>query len=259
MSTLKGTATPSPLGSAVSPHYLHSWIWHYLLFCSISLQLIGPSSSSPTLSEGFEVCFVCCLFICLLLCSSQSNKSREVLRGKYIISQKQLTITITKYEDVKEKRTERNCTEKGHTLGEWPNSLLKRLLLLFVFSYGSSLTGKWWRQQWKYNATFCSRENAKKKKSKGASFLPTLEAHFIPLLDFVLSLWLPWHQRGKCLASILKLNSLTNKIVSIWGYVQPPTPSEPFQKSTALKYGWNASLLRLGLGMGVRVWWHNFF
>ena len=57
-----------------------------------------------------------------------------------------------------------------------------------------------------------------KKKKRGPRLPPSyplLRHIFIPLLDFAVFLWLPWHQRDKCLASILKLHSLTNKIVSI--------------------------------------------
>lgn len=56
---------------------------------------------------------------------------------------------------------------------------------MFALSYHSSLAGKQESQLEKHNAAFCSRGSGKKKKkkrSKVASFLPTLEAHFYTIV-----------------------------------------------------------------------------
>lgn len=74
--------------------------------------------------------------------------------------------------------------ESTQFFGEVQNFTRKTLLLLFVLSYCSSLTGKQQSQLEKHNAGFCSRGNGKKKKKspKVASFLPTLEAHFYTIV-----------------------------------------------------------------------------
>ena len=73
--------------------------------------------------------------------------------------------------------------ESTQCFGEVQNFTRKTLLLLFVLSYCSSVTGKQQSQLEKHNAGFCSRGNGKKKKkrSKVAS-LPTLEAHFFAIV-----------------------------------------------------------------------------
>ena len=63
--------------------------------------------------------------------------------------------------------------ESTQCFGEVQNFTRKTLLLLFVLSYCSSLTGKQQSQLEKHNAGFCSRGNGKKKKKRGPRLPPS--------------------------------------------------------------------------------------
>lgn len=140
----------------------------------------------------------------------------------------------------REKKLSFLSTEKAHNFSESPNSMRKGFFLLFALSSHSSLAGKQ-SQLEKHNATFCSRESGGKRNPRLPPSYSLLRHIFIPLLDSAFSRGLPWHQRDKCLAPVLKLNSLTNKIVSMWGYSHPHTQPELLSEECVfLKYGWNA-------------------
>lgn len=182
--------------------------------------------------EGFEVRF------CLLVCLFRSVKPVKGWPERNVYS-KPRSFTAKIYQMWGCRGEKNNSIEKRHALGDRPKLHTEEV----VAAIGSFL---WQLSDWKMmtpaveiqcNLLFSG-------KCEGIEAQGCLLTHswgaFHTIVDLVLSLWLPWHQRDKRL-TILKLNSLTNKIVSIWGYVLPPTPSEPFQKNTSLKYGWNAS------------------
>lgn len=131
------------------------------------------------------------------------------------------------------KETKLFSTEKACSFLERPKtSIRKRLLLLFTLSYYSSLAGKWWSQLEKHNAAFCSRGSGNKKEVQGCLLLTHSWGTFLSSVGLCSFLLVAMASERQYLASILKLNSLTNKIVSIWGYFHPHTPLEPFQKNT---------------------------
>lgn len=133
----------------------------------------------------------------------------------------------------------------------------KSLLLLFVLSFNNSLAGKWWHQPWKYNATFCSRGKAKKQTPKVASFIPTLETHFIALLDFVLPLWLPWHPREQMPRFHFEAEFSYRQ--NCFHLRIPSHPIRGLSEEHSFKMWMECiPVLRLELGMGVREYLHIF-
>lgn len=102
---------------------------------------------------------------------------------------------MTEFEDVgggeAEKPNQKKLSfspQRKHTIfWRGPNFMRKGLLLLlFAFSYHSSLAGKRKSQLQKHNEAFCSRGSGNKKRGpRLPPSYPLLRHIFIPLLDFV--------------------------------------------------------------------------